>query len=79
MNAKGIVQGLDRLKHLVAAVAWTAMLAYSIYFVVTAYLAAKPFTPFHVLVPFVLFLVCIRAVKRYLQLYGRRSEKVDAS
>ena len=71
MNAEGTPKGFEKAKHLVAAIAWVLMFLYANYLVAGEYFSSKPITPFHVLVPIVLLLVSIRAIKRYVQRYVR--------
>lgn len=69
MNAEGTPSRLEKAKHLVAAIAWALMFLYANYLVAGEYFNSRPITPFHVIVPIVLLLVSIRAIKRYVQRY----------
>ena len=55
------LQRLDIFKNSVAVIAWVCLFCYSIYLTVDAYANTRPFTPLHVIIPFVLLLLCIRS------------------
>lgn len=61
MTFETTLQRLDIFKNSVAVIAWVCLFFYSMYLTVDAYANSRPFTPLHVIIPFVLLLLCIRS------------------
>lgn len=57
---------LEQTKRLVAALAWTALFLYSAYLLLHKLFRSESYTVIHIVVPFALLLVSIRAIRRYL-------------
>lgn len=55
-----------RLLNLIALVGWACLFAYSIYVLVSAVISGRTYTIFHIIAIFVLFLVFIRSLRRYI-------------
>ena len=61
-----IVERINTLKHLIAAIAWICFFVFSAYVLIEKMVNSKPYLIFHFIVPFSLLLVSIRATRRYL-------------
>ena len=55
-----------RSLNLIALIGWACLFAYSIYVLVSAMISGRPHTIFHIIAIFVLFLVFIRSLRRYI-------------
>lgn len=53
--------------NLLTGIAWICLFLYSLYILIGAMWSGRPYTVFHIVASFVLLLVVIRSVRRYLQ------------
>ena len=65
---------MQQTQRLVAALGWSGLFLYSAYLLSDRLLSSESYTVIHVVVPFALLLVSIRAIRRYL--VHRNSEQV---
>lgn len=64
MKDARLYEDLGILKDWVGAIACVCLFLYSLYLVVDAYLASKPLTLFHFIIPMVLLVLCVGSARR---------------
>ena len=65
---------LGLARHLIAAIGWIVACVFSIYILADRVITDKPYTIFHVVVPFALLLASASASRRYLFLRSKAAK-----